>query len=117
MSPEMIDMTGKKYGRLTAIKPTKKKNRKWLWLFKCDCGKTKEIIGIDVRNGQSRSCGCRLLEAWGVSPENAKKRHLTKRKPQILDDLDLICDCGAIIDTDGNCLYCSPDRIYCSEDY
>jgi len=53
-----LDVTGVKYGRLTGVKSTE--NRKWLW--KCDCGSTKEINLTNVRMGYTRSCGCLNLE-------------------------------------------------------
>ena len=28
------------------------------WLCLCDCGKEKEIIGKNLRNGKTKSCGC-----------------------------------------------------------
>ena len=28
------------------------------WECKCDCGKTKQILACNVKNGKSRSCGC-----------------------------------------------------------
>ena len=48
------DITGKKFGRLTAIK--------WVstgfWLFKCACGKETVCRGSSARSGGTRSCGC-----------------------------------------------------------
>lgn len=41
------------------------KNRKALWLCKCDCGNEKEIIvrGSDLRRNHTKSCGCLQKEA------------------------------------------------------
>ncbi|MBA7528571.1 hypothetical protein ES705_20758 [subsurface metagenome] len=55
----MIDLIGKKFGRLTAIK--KVGSTKWgsiNWLCKCECGKEKIIDGRHLRDGNTRSCGC-----------------------------------------------------------
>lgn len=49
-----IDITGKKYGNLTAIKKVGCDR----WLFRCDCGKEKEIKKSRVVGGNSKSCGC-----------------------------------------------------------
>ena len=54
----MIDMTGQKFGRLTALEYIGSS----LWLFRCDCGKEKVIPGYDARHGRIRSCGCLLSE-------------------------------------------------------
>lgn len=29
-----------------------------VWLCKCDCGKFVEVVGIDLRNNHTKSCGC-----------------------------------------------------------
>jgi hypothetical protein len=54
----MIDMTGTKFGKLTAIEY----RGSGLWLFRCDCGNEKVISGYDARRGRTRSCGCLLKE-------------------------------------------------------
>lgn len=56
--PRFIDITGQKFGRLTAIKYVG--DRKWL--FKCDCGKEKVIRTTDVKSGRTQSCGCYMIE-------------------------------------------------------
>ncbi len=64
MSSGAFDMSGLKYGRLTAAKRTgTSKHRKPIWLFNCDCGQKKEVIGEAVRSGLVLSCGCLNLEA------------------------------------------------------
>lgn len=50
----VIDITGQKFGRLTAIRYVGKGK----WLFKCDCGKEHITRGSVVRNGLVVSCGC-----------------------------------------------------------
>lgn len=51
---KLIDMTGQKFNRLTAIKRIDLKK----WLFKCDCGNEKVIDSYCVRKGITKSCGC-----------------------------------------------------------
>lgn len=51
---KLIDITGQKFNRLTAIKKKDGEN----WLFKCDCGNEKVINGYYVRKGKTKSCGC-----------------------------------------------------------
>ena len=53
------DMTGLKFGKLTAIERrglNSQKNR--LWLCDCDCGNQKEIDCTCLRSGKTKSCGC-----------------------------------------------------------
>jgi hypothetical protein len=52
------DLTGMKFGRLTAIKIDHKKNNSNYWLFKCDCGSDFIKKGAIVKNGHTSSCGC-----------------------------------------------------------
>lgn len=65
---QVIDITGKKFGRLTAIRRASRPGelKSLTWLFKCDCGTEKEIAGEPVRQGGTRSCGClrRDMGAW-----------------------------------------------------
>lgn len=56
----MIDITGKRFGRLVAIEPSKDKatNESKKWLCECDCGTKKYIRSSDLRFGKVTSCGC-----------------------------------------------------------
>lgn len=64
---EMIDITGQKFGLLTALTPFKNsqfsKQEIW-WHCQCDCGNTCDVRGISLRNGDTQSCGC-LLKSHG----------------------------------------------------
>lgn len=53
------DITGNKFGKLTAIKKTdRKKNGSYLYECKCDCGGIKEVTARDLGSGRVTSCGC-----------------------------------------------------------
>jgi hypothetical protein len=59
------DVTGQKYGSLTAVKPISKggKKRSVVWLWQCDCGKQvqRTIDGVTRRikiKDNTPSCGC-----------------------------------------------------------
>lgn len=58
-----IDLTGKKFGRLTAQKRTRKQGNEWYWLCTCDCGNTIETRGVSLREGHTKSCGCLKKES------------------------------------------------------
>lgn len=60
---KFIDLTGKRFGRLTVIERIRKVGNEWLWLCQCDCGKTKEAKGVNLRSGKCRSCGCLKKES------------------------------------------------------
>jgi hypothetical protein len=68
------DLTGLKFGRLTAIKPLKQdKNGYWIWFCVCDCGKTKEVSSKQLINKLTTSCGCSRFKdnPYGKQPEYA----------------------------------------------
>lgn len=61
------DIAGKRFGKLVAIKRTRKYRvasspncATYYWLFKCDCGNEKEILMSNVTrtNKSTVSCGC-----------------------------------------------------------
>lgn len=54
-----MDITDKRFGMLTAIKENGRGNNgKIMWLCKCECGSEKTVRGTDLRNGNTKSCGC-----------------------------------------------------------
>lgn len=55
----MVDLSGKKFGKLTAIRPTDLRiNGRVIWECKCDCGNTAFVIGANLKRGSTKSCGC-----------------------------------------------------------
>ena len=53
------DISGQKFGRLTAIKYVgKSKGKQTLWECKCDCGNTVTIHQQNLKSGHTYSCGC-----------------------------------------------------------
>lgn len=52
------DLTGQKFGKLIVLSLIGRNKGKTYWLCKCDCGKTKEVIGYCLKLGYSKSCGC-----------------------------------------------------------
>lgn len=98
-----IDITNKRFGKLTALEPTNKRDSSngIIWLCKCDCGVITEARGKKLRNGTTVSCGCeskvgrkpieRIGEKYGLLTvlEKCEKR---------ADDGGLqyicVCECG-----------------------
>lgn len=56
--PPLISLTGKTYGRWKVIKQVGYRGKKAFWLCRCVCGIEREIVGANLRDGHSRSCGC-----------------------------------------------------------
>lgn len=59
---KFIDLTGRKFGRLTVIKRAENKGQYACWLCKCECGNEKEILSTHLLKGVIRSCGCLAKE-------------------------------------------------------
>lgn len=58
------DITGQRFGRLTALRPTKERDAKGyvLWKCRCDCGKEVDVPYNSLVYANQRSCGCRKKE-------------------------------------------------------
>lgn len=56
---KLIDLTGQRFGRWIVLRRApNNENGTAMWFCRCDCGKERTVIGRDLRNGKSRSCGC-----------------------------------------------------------
>ena len=60
---KLVDLTGQTFGMWTVlerdIKTQKEKNStKAFWKCQCQCGTIRTVVGADLRNGKSTSCGC-----------------------------------------------------------
>lgn len=72
------DLTGIVFGYLTVVKqvddyiiPSGKKYAKYL--CECKCGNTTEVVGYNLKRGQTRSCGCLVGET--TSKTNKKNNN------------------------------------------
>jgi len=88
------DMTGQRYGRLTAIEFVERKNGATYWKCRCDCG--NEVIKniANLKSGKTVSCGCIYMATRNLrskapkntlvmsSPKKIKNKKLTI-KPKI----------------------------------
>lgn len=54
----ITDLTGHWFGRWTVIEFVDIKNGKVTWLVRCRCGVIKVVVGANLINGNSKSCGC-----------------------------------------------------------
>lgn len=54
----MVNLIGQKFGRLTAVEFCGVVNRKARWKCVCDCGLTVIATANNLRNGNTKSCGC-----------------------------------------------------------
>ena len=117
-----LDLTGQRFGRLVAIRPTEKRDSQHLviWEFQCDCGNIIERTGRQVKRGNTQSCGClkreRLIQR---NIDNGNKINMGDRFGSlvVIEDLGFRkqksrdkrerwskcrCDCGNIVEQRNN---------------
>ena len=107
---KLIDETGNRYGRLTVLSRAENAGGKVTWLCKCICGKTTVVYGVNLRSGNTKSCGClqpdRASESQTVDETGNRYGRLTvleragskRRQAQWL----CRCDCGNTAIVEGN---------------
>lgn len=88
---KLIDLTGKRFGRLTVVKRaddyvTPNGQHRPRWMCKCDCGNEAVVWGMSLRNKTTQSCGCLHRERF------------TRKK---YNDFDLSGDYGIGYDCNG----------------
>jgi 5-methylcytosine-specific restriction endonuclease McrA len=52
------DITGQKFGMLTAVTIDERRKAGTYWICKCECGTTKSVIISHLKLGRIASCGC-----------------------------------------------------------
>jgi hypothetical protein len=72
-----IDITGRRYGRLTALyRDGYSEGWQIVWVCRCDCGNVVRIEKNNLMRGYTRSCGCLrrdlLLQRHGKTPVGNK---------------------------------------------
>jgi hypothetical protein len=58
LSKPTVDLTGQRFGRLTAHHYSNANDGRKAWSCVCDCGAQIEVRGEHLRRGKSKSCGC-----------------------------------------------------------
>lgn len=124
LKTNMVDLTGKKFNRLTAILPTDLRfDHSVVWLCKCDCGNEFLLSGKLLQNGHTKSCGCFKREItgqnWiGNSYHGNAGKELIDETGNVYGKLTVLCrdkntptgqarwkcrcECGTIIVVSGN---------------
>lgn len=119
------DLTGSKFGKLTAVKFLGIENKKVLWMCECECGGTKIVPAHSLRHAKenegTRSCGC-LLEARKLPYGHASRNHLyrayrsgaRKRKHEFTLSIE---EFGIL--TQQECFYCGrkPETLWSRKEY
>lgn len=75
---KFIDLTGKRFGRLTVIERAEnhisKSGKTYVqWLCKCDCGNEVVVMGQSLTANLTKSCGCWQKDFGHISGKGRKK--------------------------------------------
>lgn len=68
---KLDDIKGVRFGRLVVQKYVG--NR--MWECRCDCGSTTKVLGYDLKNGKTRSCGCLRKEVTAIRSREMLSTH------------------------------------------
>ena len=60
---KLVDLTGRKFGRLTVVKRAESINKRTMWQCCCDCGNEVVVEAYNLKTGHTTSCGCVQKEA------------------------------------------------------
>lgn len=77
--PAFIDLTGQKFGRLTAIHVDHTASRV-RWVCVCSCGSEVSVSASKLRSGNTQSCGCLRAELAGTQTLKHGHGGLTQSK-------------------------------------
>lgn len=59
----LVDLSGRRFGKLKVIKRAESKGKNSMWLCECECGNRKVVSAPNLKSGASQSCGCGVIEA------------------------------------------------------
>ncbi len=107
------DLSGRRFGKLTAIRRMESKNNRTRWLCQCDCGNQRIATAHDLKCGHVKSCGChrtyklqqRKNDITGVKVGRLTALYATEQR----DAKGSVfwhcrCDCGNELDVTEDCL-------------
>jgi hypothetical protein len=80
---QVKDECGARYGRLVVICGAgADKYGNAMWLCVCDCGGKKTTVGMNLRKGLTRSCGCLQREKSSKIMRDMSLKHGMSRTPE-----------------------------------
>ena len=117
MGRPVVNMTGKRFGKLFAIREVESpKGKNALWLCSCDCGNEVVVNGTVLRSGGKTNCGCEPKFNRGKFTKGDGLKDITGKRFGKLTviKLDRVenkrsywwvkCDCGTVKSVRGDTL-------------
>ena len=116
---KFIDLTGKKFGKLTVVSRNADKispcgQRHTTWNCVCDCGNKTIVSSNNLRRGHTNSCGCLSLKRerfdnlvgmkFGMLEVLNREDDYVKPSGRKILMWQCRCDCGRIVTVSGECL-------------
>ena len=109
---KLIDLTGKRFGRLVVLSESSKSNTGLRrWVCKCDCGTVKIIHASSLTRGLSTSCGCynrqrtreiKFIDLTGKIFGRLKVIRLSSKTEYGKYIWECLCECGNTINVLGD---------------
>jgi hypothetical protein len=108
-----IDLKGHRFGRLLVEEFDHSHSHNGAyWKCVCDCGNKKIVLGSNLTNGSTKSCGCLAKENREIFTLNTME---WKKRPRVFGEVTKICEiCGEEYKTKGHysrfCKKCYKER-------
>ena len=71
----LIDLSGRRFGKLTVLRRTTNRGNKTMWECECDCGSVTVVSGSNLVQGNVKSCGCLWKETVPSVNKEKRTRH------------------------------------------
>ena len=89
-----LDLTGQRFGRLTAMWRADNSGRHAKWICACDCGASTTTRVSSLRRGYTRSCGC--LNRENITGQRFGELMAIKHVAH--GTWRCVCTCGGVVD-------------------
>lgn len=88
-----LDVTGKQFGRLTAIESLGAFPGGHRWKCLCSCGQTTNVCIGKLTSGCTQSCGCLQRERAAASAAEQNRKHGDSKSPEYGTWINMILRC------------------------
>lgn len=92
---QFIDLSGKKVGMLTVIRPEGRRQGQMAFLCKCECGNETIVRGDKLRQGKAMSCGCMHQKVMDSIGERRTITYTVNGRDYTIKEICKICGFSA----------------------